>query len=146
MAWTRPLGRPASMSQNDCKTSRSRPPRSLRPFKPTRYAARSTVSLAYHTFLQHLARCALWAPAHNAGAPIAAGMRKRPTRQSADALPRAEPSRPVQTRTLPSLVPSFRGKGRQEFTHRHSHSKNQKKIEIIACKKEALKVETVCSM
>ena len=172
MAWTRRLCRPASMSQNDCKTSRSRPPRSLRPCKPTRYAARSTVSLAYHTFLQHLLRFALWVPASCADAPITAGIprsavggirSKGATDDSSTSRPhhpgvpsvsslipsvqpesRAPPataavlrmhrgqeaivlmhsrllSIPVQTRTLPSLTPSFRRKGRQEFTHRHSH-------------------------
>src|SRR5438105_11367361 len=106
MAWTRPLCRPASMSQNDCKTSRSRPPRSLRPFKPTRYAARSTASLAYHTFLQHLARCALWAPAHNAGAPIAAGMRRGPHARAlmlSLVLSRRDPYRRVRDHPLYSL-------------------------------------------
>src|SRR6266446_6627039 len=43
-----------------------------------------------------------------------------PAGHSADALPLAEPSRPVHTRMLPSLKPSFRRKGRQEFKHRHS--------------------------
>jgi hypothetical protein len=59
-------------------------------------------------------------------APVS-GQAQRPARQSADALPLADPSRPVQRRTRPSLTHSCRGKGRQEFMHPQSHSKKPEK-------------------
>jgi hypothetical protein len=70
-------------------------------------------------------------------APVS-GHAQRPARQSADALPLADPSRPVQTRTLPSLAPSFRGKGRQEFMHPHSHSKKPEKNGNYCVKKRGV--------
>src|SRR5499426_1336817 len=78
-------------------------------------------------------------------APVS-GQAQRPARQSADALPLADPSRPVQTRTLPCLAPSFRGKGRQEFIHPHSHSKKPEKNGNYCVKKRGVFVKNPVRM
>src|SRR5262249_37950517 len=91
---------------------------------------RDTTAHMYPTYSRHPA------PSCNGRSPAHA---QRLAGQSADALPLADPSSPVQTRTLPSLVPSFRGKGRQEFTHRHSHSKKPEKNGNYCVKKRGVK-------
>src|SRR4030095_16730731 len=49
------------------------------------------------------------------------GHAQRPARQNADVLPLGCSVVTGTEAYAPSLQPAFRGKGRQEFTHRHSH-------------------------
>jgi hypothetical protein len=69
------------------------------------------------------------------------GQAQRPARQSADALPLGCSVATGTEAYATSLQPSFRAKGRQEFTHRQSDWKKPQERETIDRKKGALKVE-----